>query len=526
MARKKQKQTTTHPSPHEEELTELLSNYLSRTEEGRQLLRDYQTDRTANATALNQFVRAKLAEDEALAGKAVSVLEGSEGQITNTITESQIDQIINVANLDDLTIHSVRNIFLFRNLNQLLVVAVLPLVILLGTVTGWYYYFVWEPPPPPPVPTPVPTLTPIPGAEESFNIVIAQFGEYTATGIESTARTQRFMRYLCNYLDIETNVGNFGMDVHVDHKNMPVIEDDAQAQKLAERLNADLVVYGNVTIRGDTGEFLPRFYVSDRTNDIEVSGYEQLSHPISFHADENSEDNLTETLQNRAAILTNYVKGLVYINVRNRNAAGAEYSFQLAVDAAEALNRDFRGKEVLYLMLAYAQKFNNKYEEARANIEKALALRPDYARAWIGLGNTYYIQYQAGDTDPALLDLAWDYYQSAMDAKDRPPNEYIEEKAMIGFGNILVYRTGSTGNWSLLDQAAERYLWIVRRHEQRPSEPGLARLAAYAHRGLGYVYDLQGNPEAAKEHYQQCLELPTDSHMHNLCADEVAKHQN
>ena len=48
------------------------------------------------------------------------------------------------------------------------------------------------------------------------------------------------MRYLGNYLDIETNTGNFGMDVNVDNKNMPLIEDDSQAEELAKRLNADL----------------------------------------------------------------------------------------------------------------------------------------------------------------------------------------------------------------------------------------------------------------------------------------------
>jgi tetratricopeptide (TPR) repeat protein len=495
-------------SNSEQKLAALLSQFLINTPEGRKLVSDYRRNPSRYAGALNQYVRQRLAEDHTLAENAISVLSERDGQITNVVSESQIDQLISIAKLDELTIETTKLLLFFRDIKQLVVFVLLVSAIALATAGGIVYYRWWA-------------AQPEPGPADTFNIAIAQFGEVTADGIQATERTRRFMILLCHYLDSETDLNNFGLEVHVDHKKMPVITEDAEAEKLAQQVDADLVVYGNVTIVGDRGEFMPRFYVSGRKSDIEVSGYNQLARPISFRTGDASEEELNRTLRTRAAILVNYVKGLVYLNVEKRNVEGAAYSFRQAVREAEKEQEPFVGQEVLYLMLSYAEKISGNYAEAQVNVEKALALNPNYARAFIGLGNIHYEQFLAGDNDPVLLDQAWDEYQMAMDATDRHANAYIDAKAMLGFGNIMTLRVRLGQGFDLLDRAVEYYLFVVHRHEQQPKDEGLARLAAYAYRNLGWVYDAQGDFVMAKMAYQRCMELPTDFYMHEKCQAEI-----
>jgi tetratricopeptide (TPR) repeat protein len=372
--------------------------------------------------------------------------------------------------------------------------------------------------------SPAPTPAPAVGADDSFNITIAQFGQVTDTGYEATDRTRRFTVMLCNYLEVETRASNYGLNVFVNHKNMPIVTTDLEAAELAAQTNADLVVYGNVAMDGDMGTFLPRFYVTSRNSEVEVSGYNQLAHPIRFSTTYESEEELNRTLQIRAAILVNYVKGLVYLNVNKRNEesiVGAVDAFEKAVYEAEKQIAPFEGQEVLYLMHSYAQKLAGDYDEALISLEKALTLNPDYPRAWIGLGNVYYARYTRGDADPVLLDQAWDYYLMATETRNPAPGEYIYEKAQIGFGNIEILRIQQHGDISLLESAAEHFQWVVERHEQRPNDQGLERLAAYAQYNLGWLYDAQGDFAAAKTAYQRCLELPTDFSTHEKCRNAI-----
>lgn len=512
------------------QLTEILSDYLSRDDEGRKLVKLYRRNRAKGAAQLNEYLRQQLADDPDLAGRVISVLsEGGgdsvddvnsedDGQITNVIEHSQIDQVISIANLDDLTIQTTKHFFFFHDLRQLVTFVLIPLVTVLTISGGWYGYRWYSSQP-----------VPAPDDIDAFNIVIAQFGQVTADGIKATEKTRRFAVILCHYLDNEIKENNYDLKIHVDHQNMPVITEDAQAARLAKRLNSDLIVYGNVTLDGETGTFLPSFYVSNRTNDVEVGGYNQFARPIRFNTNADSEEELTRILRTRAAILVNYIKGLVYLNHRQRTAEmveAAEYAFQQAVNEAETLEEPFQGQEVLYLMLSYVQKMGERYDEALLNLDKALELNPEYARALIGLGNIYYTQFVNGDDDPILLDQAWDYYQWAMEAKDRPPSAYIDTKAMIGFGNVQIMRVRHTRDLSLLDDAIQRYQWVVKRHEQLPGDRGLARLVAYAYRNLGWVYDLKGEFTAAEKAYRRCFALSTDTVMKDKCKEEIEVIQN
>ena len=342
-----------------------------------------------------------------------------------------------------------------------------------------------------------------------FNVAIARFAKMTDDGPAASRDTLRFMNALCTYLDSEYRATDFGLDVQISHTNMPVITEDLEAKKLAEKTNADLVIYGTVAFGEGEGRFLPSFYVADQPSTDEVTGYNELGTPIRFDADFDSEEELYHTLQARAAILVNFTRGLIYL--ADENLDGALYSFQEAARESETID-PFGGQEVLYLMLAYSQRLLQQHETAITTLEKALALNPEYARAYIGLGNNLYALFkESGRSDRALLDEALGAYERAMVAGDRPPSAYIAEKAAIGAANVIFEEAAMAGgDLTLLEEAIVQLQSVTSRYETL-EEPNLARIAGYAYYNLGYYLDLRGDTDDAIAAYQRAADLPTDA---------------
>jgi hypothetical protein len=95
-----------------------------------------------------------------------------------------------------------------------------------------------------------------------FNIAISRFGEITNDGIKSTALSTKISNSLLNYLDTEFEASNFDLEVDVSNKNMPLILEDADAENLASRTGATVVIYGNIYVQDGEAKLSPRFYVT------------------------------------------------------------------------------------------------------------------------------------------------------------------------------------------------------------------------------------------------------------------------
>lgn len=366
---------------------------------------------------------------------------------------------------------------------------------------------------PKPTSTPTPTPRPLDG---DFNIAIAQFGEIEPNGeVKTSERTAKFTQALCNYLDSEFSNDKYGMNLDVSHRNMPTITEDSQAAELAEQINAHIVLYGAVDFNDEEkiGTFTPRFYVVDRPdmrNSEDVIGYNQLARPIRFSTEFQSEEDLKATLRTRAAILTNFTSGLVYMNTGDLSTA--RQSFQLAVTESENVD-PFEGQEVLYLMLAYAYKLQGEYDRSLDVLEKALERNPYYARAYIGLGNNYYLMARekmmnGQNVDAELLEKAYEAYQRARIVDGQSLGARVEEKVTIGLGNIDFIQAISEKDLSLFNRAIEQYQDIIDLFEAGGSEDAmLARLAAVAHCNIGDALEWLGDDTGAAEERLQCAEI-------------------
>lgn len=494
-----------------QQLTDVLRQYLNKSEEGREVVRLLEQEPTRGRAALAEFLEQRLNADKKLSAQVRSALDQpSDRPISTIVTGGKVEQIINIANLDELK--TTKRYYLFQDRGQVALFLSILIAVgsLIGAVTWWFQQ---------------PEKMP----DGGFNIAIAQIGEVTAKGVQATERTTKFAFALSQYLSNQTGQDDFGLDVYVSNKNMPIIQQEGDAINLARRINADLVVYGTVTYNREIGKFLPNFYVAGRSGGMDASGYNQFARPITFTTAYDSEEELEFILHTRAVILTNFVKGLVYFNIQQPKYKAAENSFQIAVNEAEKLP-PFGGQEVLYLMLAAAQRQQatpQKFEQALDNLGKALDRNPQYARAGIGMGNSYFDEYKhsldvSGEADSVLLEQAEAEYLWALnDATDKPLSAHIDAKANIGIGNILILRAQQQRDFTVLEEAVKHYQLAIEEYRQNPEAKELARIVAYAYHNLGSVYGVQGKFDAAKDAYENCVNLPTDEKEKYECQKEL-----
>ena len=351
-----------------------------------------------------------------------------------------------------------------------------------------------------------------------FNIAIAQFGEIRDDGkIKPSARAENISNNVLNFLDSEYKSAN--LKVMVSHKNIPLILEDIQAEELAWRINADMIIYGNVYIQGEKAELSPRFYLSDHPDTQELTGQNELAYPIPFATtDLGSNDKVNVELKTQTAILVDFTKGLIYLSQKDMESASS--SIQTAIKLAENAPKPFAGQEVLYLLAAQIQRRQKNYGAANDLLDMGLSLNPQYARAYLARGNIYYLQALDKNYDYELLNKALVEYKLAYQVPGQPESAYIPAKAHTALGNVLVVMAQQSNNPDLFAEAIEHYGYIVEQYE-RTQNPVLRANTAIAYFGLGVAYERQGQLERAVNMYEQAHALTDDQEFKNRIQGQI-----
>jgi tetratricopeptide (TPR) repeat protein len=394
------------------------------------------------------------------------------------------------------------NIYVFKDIQQLALF--LGVVIFIAGATGGGYWYSKQPK----------KMT------GDYNIAIAQFGEIQADGtIQPSQSAARIRSRLFNFLDGEYKTSGLGLNVQVTNVNMPLIIEDSQAEKLANKINADIVIYGTVSLQQnkDQADFQPRFYVAEQSDTKEITGTSKLAVPITFAiSDLNSDSGLNSKLRTRTEILFNFTKALIYFS--EKDDSSALRTVNSAISTAEDLSEPFDGEEVLYLLAAKIYIQQSEYENADQMLDQALKLNPKYARAYLARGNIYYDQGKIfyEKDKPAtyhedLLLKAKTEYETALNAPNQPEGAYILIKARTNLGNVL-YNLGLIhgGDAELFSQATSHYTYVVKEYEQT-QDPFLESYAAIAYSGLGGIYKTDGKIDQALEAYQQAYKLTDEA---------------
>jgi tetratricopeptide (TPR) repeat protein len=394
------------------------------------------------------------------------------------------------------------NIYVFKDIQQLALFLGF-LILISGAIGGGYWYSIQPK-----------KMT------GNYNIAIAQFGEIQADGtIQPSQYAARIRSRLFNFLDGEYKISGLGLNVQVANANMPLIIEDSQAEKLANKINADIVIYGTVSVQQskDQADFQPRFYVAEQPDTKEITGTSKLAVPITFAISElNTDDGLNSQLRTRTEILFNFTKALIYFSQKDYDLASR--TMDSAILAAEDLPDPFDGQEVLYLLEAKIDIQQKDYDKANQMLDQAFELNPNYARAHLARGNIYYEQgqiiYEADKPATYHEDLllkAKTEYEAALNTPDQPEGAYIPIKARTNLGNVcfnLALIHG--GDAELFSQATSHYTYVVKEFE-RTQDPFLKSYAAIAYSGLGGIYKTDGKIDQALEAYQQAYKLTDEA---------------
>jgi tetratricopeptide (TPR) repeat protein len=470
-----------------EKLYLVLRKHLRQSANGRQLVTAFENDPEQSGADLARYLREHLPADTTLAEQIAEALGNPRSQFTSVVTGGQVEQLINIARLGVLNLTLKKYFFIFRDVKQ--VVAFLLIVLAVGAGVAYGAWRLSQPQP----------------MTGDFNIAVAEFVEKPASSKPTIAPVVSQMIF--SFLDSEYQLGDFG-NIQVTHDKIGVISGAVEAQALAEAINADTVIYGDVTIMGDKVLISPKFYVAGSLQaDIgEINGQHQLGLPVEFSVDNliHYENEANVILRQRTSILTEFTKGLVYLAANDLNLALE--AIQTAIRQGDEYG-DFEGKEILYLFASHITRLQGEFEASEQYVKQALALNESYARAYIAWANIYYSQQK--------FELALDYYEQATHLEDQAYGAYISEKANLGIGNIYTYQyqiADETEKAALAEKALTHLQRVIDAYQNQMSpKPRLKELAAGSYYSSGIIYQHRGDFSEAMSAFGQVLKLTQNS---------------
>lgn len=480
----------------------VLKEQLRQAAGGEHVVQAFEQGGAAGDEHMAEFLRQHLADNPQLVDRLAAALAPDDRpQFITAVAGGEVDQIVNIARLGVLNLTVRNQFFIFKDVKQMLIASAL--LTAMCVAAGYAY---WQSIQPPPQPQPQ-VMT------GNFNIAVADFGEQVSGTVRSSPLASQLSGALFNFLESQFSNSHFGLKVQVDHKNMNPILEQEEAEKLAERVNADIVIYGTVIKNGDGGSLQPSFWVRARPDTEELTG--QLGQPIYFRGIEDglAEAEVRKTLRPQATALLSFVEGLVRLD--NGEGEFAQHNFEDSLQAMKSLGYCHSGAseetqggcEVVHLFLGVAHSNQGHYDKAEEEFNEALALHPGYARAYNGLGNVFYARAVNNDYEVKWLDLARVNYEKALNASVATAPSLSLLKANYNLGNAYVVRAQTTYSTTLFTQAIERYQVVITAHDKYQQEPGLDALAANAYCGLGVAYQGQCLIDKAKTAYETCHAL-------------------
>jgi hypothetical protein len=312
------------------------------------------------------------------------------------------------------------------------------------------------------------------------------------------------------------------------------LERQEAAETLGRRVNAHVVVYGELAMGTGSTSLRPEFFLS---SDLVLRGAEELvdaqggehrlgaaiERPGDVAVDEVVNQlvygDLHRELAARVKVLADVAAGLVFLNNSDRAAEAAPF-----LEAAEAVKGwdDHEGREVLYLLLGNARLrwFSQAVQAAPArpadalgmlaaaadHYRHALRIDPQYARAQLGLAEIAFLRAQRGcqpgRADPAGLEEAVERFAAAGRLANQPHTADVGTKVAFGLGRTYVCLTSAGTDRE--QQARQALAAVLRDYRSTAGDhnPRVELLAAEAHGQLGALDYVLAASTGSRERYQ------------------------
>jgi tetratricopeptide (TPR) repeat protein len=289
------------------------------------------------------------------------------------------------------------------------------------------------------------------------------------------------------------------------------------AEKIAQKIGADILIYGLIDMSNPVWQVTPEFYIaSDNFYEAEeITGQYQLGETFIL-AGQGSiarRIELSSKFDVRAQVISRITIGLAYYSLRDYQNAFESFRSTENISGWE----ETQGKEVVYLLTGNAAMKAQDLDASITELNKSLSIAPDYARPLITLGGVYYLQALEpfdktkipSDIDPELLEKAIESYKQALLAKKQPALSDISTKVHFGLGQCYLMQSYS-GLDTPLGDAVEEFKIVIADYGDGQN-PRIRELAAEAHARLGLIYDLSDYIEDAVQEYQLAADLLYDN---------------
>ena len=476
-------------------LSQVLSKYLSRTQEGKKIIRTFEKDRESGSAELLRYINKRLKDQPEFQRQIKKALGEKAGERFSTIVAGggHVDQIINAGVVEQLSIQY----YIFQDVWQ--VITFFLGFILIGGIVASGYWWSQQPR----------VMT------GDFNIAVAEFSQVGDTEPKvAEIVSQQVFRFLDDQAKLITIE-----DVQVSHRNIVLITSAEEADTLAQRIHAHVVIYGDVSLIGTQVRFTPQFYIAKafRADASELNGQQRLAAPINFLVSELLDpiSDPMALMQERATIMTAFTKALVFLKADKLPLA------QEAIEQAILHGQQqspFEGEEILYLFGAHISRLQGERDTAQEYVDEALRLNPNYGRAYISQAHIYY--------DEGNLYKAIEYFEKAKQLPDQPFDDFIDEKADFGIGNSCWVQLQFVNQTSEPDPSATADLEdctltyykqvIVSFKTQEKPDANLTEITAWACYGTGTILQDRGQLQDAQRMYRQALDLATDQDLIEL----------
>jgi len=364
---------------------------------------------------------------------------------------------------------------------------------------------------------------------KQFNVAVAQFLVQDSSGKTVSAKDGSL---LASYVsqEIETQFAAMELAKSISYEvwgpdqtglvagNTSEQRNEA-AKKLAEKIDAYVLIYGIIVQDGNKSKFLPEFYINHKSfvEASEITGGHELGRQLALTLPFNG----IQKAENPA--LAGRIRALNLITVGLAYYAADKFDEALTYFRNAADEKDWvgSGREVVYLLIgnAYVRKDTQAHDFtdlplSMQNYQLALDNNSEYGRAMIGKTNVLYLQVTQGPEkcDPVGLEQASKVLNDAFALQAQPASANIETKVHFYRGQIAIIRADckqTEQDW--LSYAQKEFTWVIDLYESRKKNnndyQGIESLASHSYARLGYIAYQRRDADQAIAWFEKAVEI-------------------
>jgi len=377
------------------------------------------------------------------------------------------------------------------------------------------------------------TLPPMAG---ELNIAVARFDSIDEHAVVRTSEqgTEIASAIAEQLPEALRSVGTFAVEVRSPTQTGRIDGADAAARaasagRLAERLHAHIVIYGLLRTGRGGLVAVPNFYVHPSLvpGAEELAGTHALGAPIGLaggQAGPALRREVREHVTARTQALAWLASGLGRYASSRFDLANADF---LRAEGAVGWRVD-DGEQVVELLLGNAAGHLRRYSIAVRRYEQALALDPEYARAWTGLAEARFhlaagsgaTRCEHGGVAAEQMLEALRTYERAQSSADRPTGSDLDVRIEFGTARTLACLSQArlADRWG---EAAQLYRKVIAAWEA--GETRTQQLAADSWAGLGLALLPTAKSSNPADSYRRALEAYR--HAVDLVEDQTERGQ-